>query len=149
VEIYQNCNIFNDGAFEVLKSNDTRDKYLIRLEHGKPLRYGGGPNGGPGAKGIVRASDATLQVVDVDEVGEDALLVHDAHAEDPDLAFAISRLPDASLSRTPIGVFRAVDRPTYDDMLRQQIDKVIEKQGSGDEAALAGLIAGNDTWTIS
>ena len=148
VEIYQNCNIFNDGAFEVLKSNDTRDEFLIRLEHGKPLRYGGGPDG-VGGKGIVRASDATLQVVDIDAVGEDALLVHDAHADDPALAFAISRLPDAALARTPIGVFRAVDRPTYDDLLREQIDRSIATQGPGDDAALAALIAGKDTWTIT
>jgi 2-oxoglutarate/2-oxoacid ferredoxin oxidoreductase subunit beta len=149
VEIYQNCNIFNDGAFEVLKSIDTRDECLIRLEHGKPLRFGAAPDAEPGGKGVVRAADATLQVVDVDDVGEDALLVHDAHADDPDLAFAISRLPEASLARTPIGVFRAVDRPTYDDLLREQIHRAVATQGPGDETALAGLIAGPDTWTIS
>jgi 2-oxoglutarate/2-oxoacid ferredoxin oxidoreductase subunit beta len=149
VEIYQNCNIFNDGAFEVLKSNDTRDEFLIRLEHGKPLRFGAAPEGSPGGKGVVRAADARLQVVDVDDVGEDALLVHDAHADDPDLAFAISRLPDSSLARTPIGVFRAVDRPTYDDLLREQIDRAVATQGPGDEAALATLVAGVDTWTIT
>jgi 2-oxoglutarate ferredoxin oxidoreductase subunit beta len=147
VEIYQNCNIFNDGAFEVLKNNDTRDEFLIRLEHGKPLRYGGGPDGG--GKGIVRAPDARLKVVDIDEVAEDTLLVHDAHADDPDLAFAISRLPDSSLARTPIGVFRAVERPTYDDLLREQLDRSAATQGQPDDAALAGLIAGSDTWTIT
>ena len=78
VEIYQNCNIFNDGAFEGLKDPDTRDEWTIRLEQGKPIRFGV-----DGKHGVMRAADATLQIVDVDEVGEDALLVHDAHAHGP------------------------------------------------------------------
>jgi 2-oxoglutarate ferredoxin oxidoreductase subunit beta len=141
VEIYQNCNIFNDGAFEVLKDVDTRDEYLIRLEHGAPIRFGK-----DGDKGIVRAPDATLRVVDVAEVGTDALLVHDAHADNPELAFALSRLADLSLARTPIGVFRAVDRPTYDQRMNAQLDEAAEQHGKGD---LAALLAGSDTWTIS
>jgi 2-oxoglutarate ferredoxin oxidoreductase subunit beta len=140
VEIYQNCNIFNDGAFEVLKDNDIRDDYLIRLEHGQPIRYGT-----DGEKGIHRAPDASLQVIDVTDDNADQVLVHDTHADQPDLAFALSRLTDQTLARTCIGVFRDVDRPTYDQLMNQQIDDTIAAKGEGD---LATLLAGNDTWTI-
>jgi 2-oxoglutarate/2-oxoacid ferredoxin oxidoreductase subunit beta len=142
VEIYQNCNIFNDGAFEPLKDPATRDTVTIRLQHGQPIRFG--PDG---ERGVVRMPDATLAVVDVGSVGEDALLIHDAHAEDPALAFALSRLshPD-TLADTPIGIFRDVARPSYDRLMGDQIDQAIAATGRGD---LAQLIAGNDTWTVA
>lgn len=73
VEIYQNCPIFNDGAFDVLKDKDEAQARLIRLEHGEPVRFGA-----EGARGVVRAADGTLQVVDVASVSESDLLVHDA-----------------------------------------------------------------------
>ncbi len=139
VEIYQNCNIFNDDAFEPLKDPATRDEFTIRLEHGQPIRFGADLD-----KGIVRAADATLQPVLVAEVGEDALLVHDAHAENPDLAFALSRLADTSLARTPIGVFRAVERPTYDDLMAEQV-AAAEAAAPAD---LSELLRGKDTWTV-
>jgi 2-oxoglutarate ferredoxin oxidoreductase subunit beta len=141
VEVYQNCNIFNDGAFDTLKDADTRDDFLIRLEHGRRIRWGA-----EGQYGLARAMDGTLGVVDVAEVGEDALLVHDATADDPSVAFAISRLADTSNARTAIGVFRAVRRPTYDGLLTAQIDDSVETLGEGD---LATLLAGNDTWVIA
>jgi 2-oxoglutarate/2-oxoacid ferredoxin oxidoreductase subunit beta len=141
VEIYQNCNIFNDGAFDELKDVQTRDDYLIRLEHGKPIRFGKEQQ-----KGIVRAPDATLQVVDVATVGEDALLVHDAHANNPELGFALSRLAHKRLENTPIGVFRDVTRPTYDQRMNDQLDMAVDTQGRGD---LATLLNGNDTWKIT
>jgi len=140
VEIYQNCNIFNDGAFEVLKDVAVRDDFTIRLVHGEPIRFGAN-----GERGIVRASDATLQVVDVAEAGEEALLRHDAHADDPSLAFALARLADTALARTPIGVLRDVDRPTYDGLVTDQLGRAVQTQGEGD---LAALLHGNDTWTI-
>ncbi|MDQ6875107.1 MAG: 2-oxoacid:ferredoxin oxidoreductase subunit beta [Actinomycetota bacterium] len=139
VEIYQNCNIFNDDAFEPLKDPDTRDDFTIRLEHGQPIRYGKDLD-----KGIVRAADATLQPVDVATAGEDAILVHDAHAENPDLAFALSRLADTSLARTAIGVFRSVQRPTYDELMAGQL----ETARSAGPADLDELIRGKDTWTV-
>jgi 2-oxoglutarate ferredoxin oxidoreductase subunit beta len=140
VEIYQNCNIFNDGAFDVLKDNDIRDDYLIRLEHGQPIRYGKNKD-----KGIHRAADASLRVIEVTEDNADQVLVHDTHAEEPDLAFALSRLADLSLERTAIGVFRDVDRPTYDQLMAEQLEEAVATRGQGD---LATLLAGNDTWTI-
>ncbi len=146
VEIFQNCPIFNDDAFEVLKDSGIKDDYLIRLEHGQPIRFGR-----DASKGVVRAPDATLQVVDVADVGVEALLVHDAHAENPELAFALSRLTDpTTLDRTPIGVFRSVRRPTYDELMAEQLERARRVAGTGDPAeALTELIAGRDPWTIT
>jgi 2-oxoglutarate/2-oxoacid ferredoxin oxidoreductase subunit beta len=140
VEIYQNCNIFNDGAFDVLKDADTRDDFLLRLEHGAPIRFGADLD-----KGLVRAADGSLRVAALADVGVDALVVHDAHAEDPTAAFALSRLSDSSNAHTPVGVFRDVDRPTYDDLMSRQLERAVATQGQGD---LAGLLAGTDTWVI-
>ena len=141
VEIYQNCNIFNDGAWEPLKEGDTRDDLLIRLVHGEPIRFGA-----DGARGVMRNAAGHLEIVDVATVGEDALLRHDAHADDPGLAFALSRLADShTLANTPIGVFRDVTRPSYDRMAREQVEQAVAKQGAGD---LQALINGKDTWTI-
>jgi 2-oxoglutarate ferredoxin oxidoreductase subunit beta len=140
VEIYQNCNIFNDGAFEMLKESGTRDEFLIRLEHGEPIRWGA-----DGHHGVVRAADGRLVVVDVDESNADDVLIHDAHADDPGVAFALSRLADASQARTAMGVFRDVKRPTYDGLMTDQVEAAISTQGEG---SLEGLLAGADTWTI-
>ena len=85
-------------------------------------------------------------MVDVDQVGEDALLVHDAHDEDPSTAFALSRLSHPeTLDNTPIGIFRDVARGTYDAAMNAQIDTAIAHRGVGD---LASLLAGKDTWTV-
>jgi 2-oxoglutarate ferredoxin oxidoreductase subunit beta len=141
VEIYQNCNIFNDNAWEPLKEPETRDEVTIRLEHGSPIRFGRERE-----NGVARLADGTIGIVKVADVGEDALLVHDAHAPDPGVAFALSRLSHpTTLANTPIGVFRDIDRPVYDAQLNDQLTAAEEKQGKGD---LAKLIAGNDTWTI-
>jgi len=94
----------------------------------------------------VRAADGSIQIASVADVGLENVLRHDAHAEDPGLAFALSRLsnPD-NLDRTPMGVFRSIERPTYDTLVRNQIAKA-QEAGSGD---LNALIKGNDTWTIN
>ena len=140
VEIYQNCNIFNDGAFDLLKSADTRDDVLIRLEHGQPVRFGADLDQG------VRRDPATggLEVC----AGDDpSLIVHDAHAADPSQAFALSRLADpGSLARSAIGIFRQVGRATYGDLMTAQLDRAVDTQGPGD---LAGLLAGSDPWTVN
>ena len=142
VEIYQNCNIFNDNAWEPLKDGDTRDDMLIRLEHGEPIRFGR-----EGGRVVVRGDDSQIAVADAAEVDESRILRHDAHAEDPGLAFALSRLSDPhTLADTPIGVFRDVARPSYDRLVREQIAQVRSAKGPGD---LASLLAGNDTWTVS
>jgi 2-oxoglutarate/2-oxoacid ferredoxin oxidoreductase subunit beta len=144
VEIYQNCNIFNDNAFEPLKDPGTRDDFTIRLEHGEPITWGAGRE-----HGVVRDHDQALKVVETASVDPAELVVHDAHVDDPSHAFDLSRLADISLARTPIGVFRAVDRPVYDDMMREQIERSQETGGPGDPDALASLLAGSDTWTVS
>ena len=142
VEIYQNCPVFNDGAFDAFKDKETREEAVIPLRHGEPVRFGA-----DGRLGVVRdAASGSMQVAEVDEVGEDALVVHDAHADDPSTAFALSRLTDAGvLQKSPIGIFRQVERPTYDDQARQQVQTAKDTQGPAD---LAALIAGKDTWTV-
>jgi 2-oxoglutarate ferredoxin oxidoreductase subunit beta len=141
VEIYQNCNIFNDGAWEQLKDADTADDLLIKLVHGEPIRFGK-----DGSKGVVRTADGQVAIANVAEVGEDALLVHDAHREDPSLAFALSRLSEVhTLADTPIGIFRDVTRPSYDRLVREQLDEARDKKGAGD---LQTLVRGGDTWLV-
>ncbi|MEU2237664.1 2-oxoacid:ferredoxin oxidoreductase subunit beta, partial [Streptomyces vietnamensis] len=141
VEIYQNCNIFNDGAFEVLKDKDQAKEAVIRLEHGRPIRFGADND-----KGVVRdPATGDLQVVTVTPDNEGSVLVHDAHAATPTTAFALSRLADPdTLHQTPIGVFRSVDRPVYDTLMADQLETAVERYGKGD---LGRLLTGNDTWT--
>jgi len=141
VEIYQNCNIFNDGAWDPLKDPDMREDNMIRLEHGQPVRFGR-----DGQKGVARSEDGVLHVVeDVNECGGDCLWVHDAHAAEPSTAFALSRLADFNtLEHTAIGIFRDVKRPVYDRLLAEQIERATAA-GRGD---LATLLAGRDNWTI-
>ncbi len=142
IEIYQNCNIFNDGAFEVLKDRQQAEEAVIRLEHGQPIRFGT-----DGTKGVVRnPRTGDLDVVAVSPENESQILVHDAHSTSPTTAFALSRLADPdTLRHTPIGVFHDVERPTYDALMADQLDTAVERYGKGD---LAVLLAGNDTWTV-
>ncbi len=142
VEIYQNCNIFNDGAFDILKDSDTRDDWLIRMEHGQPLRFGA-----DGSRAVVRGADGSL-VIEADVAADDPrVVVHDAHADDPSYAFALSRLPSQDSRYSPMGVFRSVERPTYDAMMAAQLDQA-QAKAPGDDAALDALLHGADTWTI-
>ncbi|RLU76946.1 2-oxoacid:ferredoxin oxidoreductase subunit beta, partial [Streptomyces griseocarneus] len=114
VEIYQNCNIFNDGAFDTLKDKETAQEAVIRLEHGKPIRFGADDS-----KGVVRdAVTGDLRIVEVTEDNQSSILVHDAHATSPVTAFALSRLADpTTLHHTPIGIFRNTQRPVYDTQM--------------------------------
>ncbi|WP_335934604.1 2-oxoacid:ferredoxin oxidoreductase subunit beta [Streptomyces sp. PTD5-9] len=147
VEIYQNCNIFNDGAFEALKDRDRAQDAVIRLEHGEPIRFGAPAEDGLGSKGVVRdPATGDLEVVAVTDDTRSRILVHDARAASPTTAFALSRLADAdTLHQTPIGVLRSVERPVYDTQMAEQLDAAVERNGKGD---LAALLAGNDTWTV-
>ncbi len=137
VEVYQNCNIFNDGAFAALKEHGAENQ--IRLEHGQPIRFGV-----DGERGVINTPEG-LRIVDVAEVGEDRLLVHDAEREDPSLAFALSRLSHTPTGPTPIGLFRRVQRPTYDRLMSEQMEDAVNRRGHGQ---LSELIAGSDTWTV-
>jgi 2-oxoglutarate/2-oxoacid ferredoxin oxidoreductase subunit beta len=140
VEIYQNCPIFNDNAFAPLTDPASRDDTLIRLEHGAPVRFGADRN-----RSLRFGRTGSLEPVDVAAVGEDSLLVHDAHADDPSYAFALSRLDNAGFTHSPIGVFRQVPRASYDDLMTEQIATARARQGEGD---LATLLAGADTWQV-
>ena len=148
VEIYQNCPIFNDGAFDAIKSPDTKADAIIPLIQGEQIRFGAPGEDGRGTKGIVRSASGGVEVVEVANVDESDLLVHDAHADDPTTAFALSRLTDAGiLHQSPIGIFRQVARATYDDQAREQIG-VASAGNEEPRQALAGLIGGGDTWTV-
>ena len=142
VEIYQNCPIFNDGAFDSIKDNDSKDDSIIPLVHGEPIRFGR-----DGQRGVVRDLETGGVRVEDDPADED-VLVHDAQSPDPTTAFAISRLTDAGvLSHAPIGIFRQVEAPTYDDQARAQIATSAQDNHDKTEA-LAGLLASGDTWTV-
>ncbi|MBV9662101.1 MAG: 2-oxoacid:ferredoxin oxidoreductase subunit beta [Acidimicrobiales bacterium] len=139
VEVYQNCNVFNDGAFEQILSKDARPQMLISLDHGQPIRFG--PEGEHG----VVFDNGAARVVDVAEVGEESLLVHDAHRPDPSLAFALSRLATGPTTPTPIGVFRDVERPDYGSLVNQQVSAATDAKGPGD---LAELLTSGSTWSV-
>ncbi|MDQ3974035.1 MAG: 2-oxoacid:ferredoxin oxidoreductase subunit beta [Actinomycetota bacterium] len=137
VEVYQNCNIFNDGAFDGVRGNRPNQ---VRLEHGQPIRFGADRE-----KGVVLTGVGKLDIVDVADVDEERILVHDAHREDPSLAFMLSRLAAAPTGPTPIGLFRQVSRPVYGQQMQQQLDDAVRRRGEGD---LAKLLAGGDTWQV-
>jgi 2-oxoglutarate ferredoxin oxidoreductase subunit beta len=139
VEVYQNCNVYNDGAFEDILAKDARPSMLIPLEHGQPIRFG--PNG---ERGVVLDQDG-VRIVDVDEVGEGALLTHDEARLDPSVAFMLSRLSTGPHEPTPIGVFRAVDAPDYGTAMQKQLLDAQEQRGPGD---LTALLASGSTWTV-
>ncbi len=149
VEIYQNCPIFNDGAFDAIKDRDTKEDALIPLVHGEPIRFGV-PIDGLGTKGVVRDTETGgVKVALVADVGEEALLVHDAHSPDPSTAFAISRLTDSGyLNTSPIGIFRQVERATYDDQARAQIHSSQDAAPGTPQERLTALINGGDTWSV-
>ncbi|MEI5676075.1 2-oxoacid:ferredoxin oxidoreductase subunit beta [Nocardioides sp. CCNWLW212] len=144
VEIYQNCPIFNDGAFDAIKNNDTKADAIIPLTHGEPITFSAG------TKGLIRDSQTGgVKIVETADVDADALLVHDALNPDPSQAFAISRLTEMGyLNQTPIGIFRQVSRPTYDDQARAQVAAASEAAPGTPTERLAGLIGSGDTWTV-
>jgi 2-oxoglutarate ferredoxin oxidoreductase subunit beta len=140
VEIYQNCNVFNDGAFDEILSKEARPSNLIPLVHGEPIRFG--PDN---EKGVIVDGQGKARIVDVAEVGEDAILVHDEKREEPGLAFMLSRLATGPYEPTPIGVFRAVDRPSYGEEVQRQLVAAQERHGPGD---LAALLRSGATWEV-
>jgi len=138
VEIYQNCPIFNDGAFDVLK--DEPEQRLIPLRHGQPIRFGA-----EGAEqAVVRDANGSLAVAKVVDVDESRIVVHDATSDDPAYAFALSRLSTQDLSHAVTGIFRNVERPTYDDQARLQTTSATEVNPPN----LSSLLRGNDTWSV-
>ena len=136
VEVLQNCNVFNDGAYENITARANREDMLIPLVQGQPIRFG--PDG---SKGVALDPTKGAVVVDVADVGVDALLVHDEARPDPGIAFALSRLAPDPTEPTPMGVFRAVERPVYG------VANPVNEAPPGREA-LAGLLTSGSTWTV-
>jgi 2-oxoglutarate ferredoxin oxidoreductase subunit beta len=137
VEILQNCNIFNDGAFASLTDKDTKADTQLVLEHGKPLIFGKNRDKG------LRLRNGKIEVVQLgDHASERDLLVHDE--TDAGLAFALSQLSPPEFP-TPVGVFRAVERPTYEDIVRGQVESAKKRK----PADLNELLRQGDIWTVS
>ncbi|WP_334144192.1 2-oxoacid:ferredoxin oxidoreductase subunit beta [Rhabdothermincola sp.] len=139
IEIYQNCNVFNDGAFESITARSNRDDMLIPLEHGQPIRFGKARE-----KGVMLGTDGRLHLVEVAEVGEDRILVHD-EKNDRGLGFMLSRLSHGPHEPTPIGVFRAVEHPEYVEETDRQLLAAQSQKGPGD---LQALLHSGATWTV-
>jgi len=136
VEIFQNCPIFNDDAFAFVR-DDKEGVNRIALRNGEPIRWGVDEE-----KALRQRSDGSIEVCGGDE---DDVLVHDATHEKAALAFALSRVTQETHGGTPVGVFRDVERPVYDDLMAEQIATATEKRGAGD---LAKLLHSGETWTI-
>ncbi len=140
VEIYQNCNVFNDGQFADIIKRDARDEMMINLVHGEPVLFGADRQ-----NGVMMGDDGTLRLVSVADVGLDRILVHNAHHPYPSLAFALARLNVDDHSPTPFGVFRAVERQEYASAVGNQLAAAAAKSGPGD---LAALLRSNGTWQV-
>jgi 2-oxoglutarate ferredoxin oxidoreductase subunit beta len=139
IEVYQNCNIFNDGAFSYATDRATKLDTTLEIEHGKPMIFGKDRNKG------IRLNGMTPEIVDLGgDIKEDDLLFHDEKAAEPTLAYLLSRMRYPEFPE-PIGVFRAVEKPQYDQRMNQQIQEAIAKKGEGD---LAALFDSGDTWTV-
>src|SRR4051794_30556208 len=143
VEIFQDCPIFNDGSFDVLRRGDEAAERLIPLTHGQPIRFGPVDEDGLGTYAVVQEGFG-LRVAKTDEVAPSEIVVHDA--TDHNLAFALSRLSDQDLTHTVTGVFRNVSRLTYDDAARAQVEQARQAKPDAD---LQALLNGRDTWTVA
>jgi 2-oxoglutarate ferredoxin oxidoreductase subunit beta len=137
VEIFQNCPIFNDDAWEFVR-DDKEGVNRIILEDGAPILWGKDRE-----KALRQRTDGTIEGC---AAGDGDVLVHDAAAQGPSLAFALSRVTQATHGGTPVGIFRNVARAVYDDLMAEQIETATAKRGAGD---LAALLTSGETWTIA
>ena len=142
IEIFQNCNIFNDGAFEVLTDKATKEDNVIVLEHGQPMIFGKEKNKGIKLDGF---TPVIVDLTDGKHTTED-LLVHNEEDESPARAFILSHMADNEGFPTPVGIFRRVVKPTYDEGVQAQVDHVTEKKGKG---SLEQLLKGKNTWEVN
>jgi 2-oxoglutarate ferredoxin oxidoreductase subunit beta len=138
VEIYQNCNIFNDGAYDYATDKATKSDNVVYLEHGKPLTFGRNSDKGIHLQGL------NPEVVDLKTVSQDDLLIHDETTPEPSLAFMLSRMRAPDFPE-PLGVFRDVQKPVYGELVHEQINQAIKLRGEGD---LQSLVTGTETWTV-
>lgn len=140
VEIYQNCTIFNDMAFEYATGKETKDDTTVYLEHGKPLIFGKDRNKG------IRLHGMDPEIVTLGgDIKEDDLLFHDERQAEPSLAYLLSRMhyPDFP---EPMGVFRCVERPTYEDLVMGQVHEAVKAKGPG---RLEDLYDDGETWVVN
>jgi len=140
IEIYQNCNVFNDKAFIQLTGKEERVSNRIDMVPGKPIVFGAGES-----KAVV-FRDGKCEIVDRSSVAGSEILVHDPTRENPTLAFALSRLAHGPYGPTPLGIFRNVERPVYEDQMSAQLVDAQAKRGPGD---LAALLESQGTWEVS
>ncbi len=139
VEIYQNCNIFNDKAYEPITGREARDDRMVTLEHGKPLIFG------KEGKKAIRLKNLKLETIDYKEgMDPKELLIHNEQDPDPSYAYLLTQMEYPKMP-VPFGIFREIVKPTYDEMLNAQVQDAIKKKGKGD---LKELIYGPDTWTV-
>jgi 2-oxoglutarate ferredoxin oxidoreductase subunit beta len=137
VEIFQNCPIFNDDAFDYVR-DDKEGVNRILLRNGEPITWGK-----DGEKALRQLPDGTIEAC---AAGEDGVLVHDSTHAEPSLAFALSRVTQATHGGTPVGIFRNIERPVYDDLMAEQLAAAEEKRGKGD---LGELLRSGETWVVS
>ncbi|MBM64245.1 MAG: 2-oxoacid:ferredoxin oxidoreductase subunit beta [Acidobacteria bacterium] len=141
VEVYQNCNVFNDGAFDYVTDRQTKSDQTIELEHGAPLVFGKNRERG------IRLNGLEPEIVELgDRYSESDLLVHDEAAVEPSLAYLLSRLRYEDGFPEPIGVLRAVDAPRYEEVLNTQVTAARDQRGEGD---LTSLFNSGETWTVT
>ncbi len=139
VEIYQNCNVFNDGVYDGIVKRANRDEMMINLVDGKPIRFGAEND-----KGVV-IENGSAKVVNIADVGEDALHVHDQANPDPSVSFALSQLANDVNSATPFGVFRSVEHAEYASAVSDQLVEANNQMGPGD---LDALLKSGATWEV-
>ncbi len=139
IEVYQNCVVFNDGAFSYATDRETKAETTLELEHGKPLIFGKNRDKG------IRLNGLDPEIVELGKgITEDDLLFHDEKAPEPSLAYLLSRMRYPEFPE-PIGIFRAVEQPCYDELLNHQIDEARKQKGEGD---LEKLFHSGDTWVV-
>ncbi|MBL0174804.1 MAG: 2-oxoacid:ferredoxin oxidoreductase subunit beta [Ignavibacteria bacterium] len=138
IDILQNCNIFNDGAFFLYTEKETKPDNTVFIEHGKPLVFGKDNNKG------IKLDGFRPKVVSLEDYSVNDLLVHDEKSKE--LAFILAHMTDMPGYPMPLGVFLDIERPVLEDDMKKQIDKAIEKSGRGD---LNSLFREGNTWEIT
>ena len=140
VEVYQNCNVFNDGAMAYAQEKKQRPNNTVELEHGKPLIFGENKDKG------IRLVGTRLEVVNTADVPADDLLIHDEKEMNPSIQMMLARMRYPEMPE-PMGVLRAVEGvATYDDQINSQVQQARDAKGEGD---LQALISSGDTWEVA
>ncbi len=139
VEIYQNCQVYNANAYGWATDRETKGDNVVYLEHGKPLIFGKDRDKG------IRLNGDVPEIVNLNQVSPDDLIIHDEKAADPSMAFRLARMLHPEYPE-PLGVFRAVEKPTYEELLMGQIEAERAKRGPG---RLEKLFRSGDIWEVA